>query len=114
MLVLGFEGGEFRGEIADELERLRESDTIRVLNVAVVFKDVDGQTRFAESVDDAADRKDLQDVADALEPGSAAAIALLEHRWAIPLREAIARAGGRAIVDAWVAEEELAALGLPR
>src|SRR5206468_9399473 len=33
-------------------------------------------------------------VADAIPTGTATAIALLEHRWAIPLRDAIGRAGG--------------------
>src|SRR4051795_12222573 len=33
-------------------------------------------------------------VADAIPPGTTAAVAILEHRWAIPLREAIAGRGG--------------------
>jgi hypothetical protein len=37
----------------------------------------------------------------------------LEHRWAIPLRAAIERAGGKPIADAWVTPEDLAGLGLP-
>jgi hypothetical protein len=31
-----------------------------------------------------------------------AVVGLLEHRWAIPLRDAVARAGGKALADAWV------------
>jgi hypothetical protein len=41
-----------------------------------------------------------------------AAVALLEHRWAIPLVEAIDRAGGTALADAWLAPEDLASIGL--
>src|SRR5262245_59871899 len=112
MLVIGFEGGEFRGEIAEELDRLGTSDTVRVLAISLVIKDADGRVRIAETMQgDAGDEAALQEVADALEPGSAAAIALLEHRWAVPLREAIARAGGQAIADVWVTPEELARLG---
>jgi hypothetical protein len=113
MLVIGFEGVEFRGEIAEALDRLGMSDTVRVLAIALVVKDEDGRVRIAETQDgDAADAAALEEVADALAPGSAAAIALLEHRWAIPLREAIARAGGQPISDVWLTPEELARLGV--
>ena len=41
-------------------------------------------------------------VADAIPNGSAAAILLLEHLWAIPLRDAIVGAGGIALADEWI------------
>jgi uncharacterized membrane protein len=50
-------------------------------------------------------------LADAIAPGTAAAIALIEHRWAIPLRDAIEAAGGSSLVDAWVHPEDLIAIG---
>ncbi len=50
-------------------------------------------------------------LADAIPPGTAAAIALLEHRWAIPLRDAIAEAGGQTLVDAWLHPQDLIAAG---
>ncbi len=50
-------------------------------------------------------------LADAVPPGSSAGIALLEHRWAIPLRDAIARAGGRNLADTWIHPEDLIAAG---
>jgi len=50
-------------------------------------------------------------LADAIPPGSSAGIALLEHRWAIPLREAIERAGGEPLADAWVHPTDLVAAG---
>ena len=37
---------------------------------------------------------DMLDITESIPNGSAAAIALIEHRWAIPLKEAIGRAGG--------------------
>ena len=45
-------------------------------------------------------------------PDTAVAIALLEHRWAIPLREAIVRAGGFPILDTWVHPRDLVEVGL--
>ena len=50
-------------------------------------------------------------VADAIPPGTSAGIALLAHRWAIPLRDAIERAGGDVLVDTWVHPRDLVAAG---
>ena len=50
-------------------------------------------------------------IADAIPPGTTAAICLLEHRWAIPLRNAIAGAGGVALADRWLHPEDLLAAG---
>lgn len=41
-------------------------------------------------------------VVDVIPAGTMAVIALIEHRWAIPLRDAVQKAGGRAIADAWI------------
>ena len=43
---------------------------------------------------------------------SAAAVLLLEHRWAIPIRDAVRRAGGFPVADGWVHPEDLVAIGL--
>jgi hypothetical protein len=51
-------------------------------------------------------------VDDAIPNGSAAAIALIEHRWAIGLRDAIRDAGGFHVADAWVHPADLVAVGL--
>ena len=134
MLVIGFEGAEFKGEIAAELERLREDDTIRVIDLLVVAKDADGEVTVAEGGQSASGRlalrlldagdadlshleqagaEELWEATEAIPPGSAAAIALIEHRWAIPLRDAIVNAGGTALADAWLAPEDVASIGLP-
>jgi uncharacterized membrane protein len=55
--------------------------------------------------------QDVWFVADAIPPGTSAGIALIEHRWAIPLREAIERAGGQPLADEWVHPEDLVAAG---
>jgi len=51
---------------------------------------------------------------DAIPEGTAAAVALLEHRWAIPLRDMIAKAGGVTLADEWVHAADLMAVGLIR
>jgi uncharacterized membrane protein len=58
------------------------------------------------------DESEVWDVADSIEPGSAAAIALIEHVWAVPLRAAIAKAGGVAVSDEWVHPLDLLEIGL--
>ncbi len=55
--------------------------------------------------------QDVWYVADAIPPGTSAGIALIEHRWAVPLREAIERAGGVPLADEWVHPEDLVAAG---
>ena len=46
-------------------------------------------------------------LADAIPPGATAAVALIEHLWAAPLREAIQRAGGTALEETWLAPEDV-------
>src|SRR3954463_15099018 len=43
LIVLGFQHPEFHGEIIAELERLRESGTVRVIDALAVHKDADGE-----------------------------------------------------------------------
>jgi len=43
---------------------------------------------------------------------SAAALILIEHHWAVPLRDAIMRAGGFRISDAFISPLDLVELGL--
>src|SRR3954451_4959242 len=47
LIVLGFNHPEIHGEIINELERLRESDTVRVLDALAVHKDADGDIEVA-------------------------------------------------------------------
>lgn len=56
--------------------------------------------------------EDALDVIDEIPNNSAAAIILLEHRWAIPLRDAVARANGMPIADAFIHPLDLVAVGL--
>ena len=51
-------------------------------------------------------------VADTIPNGTTAAIVLLEHLWAIPLRNAIVDAGGIALADDWIHPADLVAIGL--
>jgi uncharacterized membrane protein len=52
------------------------------------------------------------DVLEEIPNDSAAALILLEHHWAVPLRDAIARAGGFRISDGFVSPLDLVEIGL--
>lgn len=58
------------------------------------------------------DDDDAWYVADTIPNGTAAAIVLLEHLWAIPLRDAIVDAGGIALADEWLHPSDLIAVGV--
>ena len=47
LIVLGFNHPDFHGEVIEELERLRESDTVRVIDALAVHKDADGEVEVA-------------------------------------------------------------------
>jgi hypothetical protein len=132
VLVVNFEDANFTGEIADELERLEEAGVIRVLDLAFVAKSKDGEinagmthkvhtgamVRMLLGIDGPAEGRanandlDLWDAADAIEPGCAAVVVVLEHTWAGPLRIAVQRSGGRHASSEWVDAEYLSSLGV--
>lgn len=66
----------------------------------------------AEAIANSSEMSDSWYVDDAIPPGTTAAIALIEHRWALPLRDAIHSAGGCHLADAWVHPADLVAIGM--
>jgi uncharacterized membrane protein len=50
-------------------------------------------------------------LADAIPEGGSAAIALIEHLWAIPLRDKLVAAGGETLADEWIHPKDLLAVG---
>jgi len=120
VLVLGFPGNEFSGEILPELARLVAGGQIAILDLKFVAKALDGQVVTLEAVDagneewaelivsDSADYvedEDFQDIADMLEPGSSAAILVFEHLWAKSLTSALIGAGGVLLFNARIPAE---------
>ena len=53
----------------------------------------------------------MQELADSIPAGSAAAILVIEHHWAASLRDAIVDAGGRTLMQAMIAPDALAIVG---
>ncbi len=73
-----------------------------------------GAIAGAEALEDGHvfDEAEVWYAADSIPNGTAAAIALIEHRWAIPLRDTIARAGGFPLADEWIHPIDLVAVGV--
>jgi uncharacterized membrane protein len=57
------------------------------------------------------DREDIDEIADRIPRGSAVAFLLLEHLWAIGLKEALRNANGVVIAHGWLTPETLIAMG---
>ena len=154
LIVLGFNHPDFHGEIIQELERLRDSDTVRVIDALAVHKDAEGEIEVAHlsnlTLDEATELgskvgalvglgiegeeglvagaeagaeaaadgvevfsdEQAWDVLAEIPDDSAAALILLEHHWAVPLRDAIARAGGFRLSDGFISPLDLVELGL--
>jgi hypothetical protein len=58
------------------------------------------------------DEEDAWDVVAEIPTDTAGLLVLLEHRWAIPLRDAIARAGGFRLASEFISPLDLVAIGL--
>ena len=109
--VVAFPGNQFKGEIAPALRELVESRTIRIIDLAFVLKDEDGNVAGVELEDAGSevlrafealtyDRdglisdNDLKEIGAALDPNSSALVMVWEDLWATKLAEAVRNAGG--------------------
>jgi hypothetical protein len=123
-LVIGFDGPRFDGSIADEIARVVDNGTIRVVDAVMLAKDGAGDLAVLE-IDAKEDPRfesiapllagrmglftpeDLATIAGDLPAGSAALVMLFEHRWAVRVKEAIGRANGSLIARAVIPPEVL-------
>ena len=155
LIILGFDHPDFHGEVIAELERLRDSDMVRVIDSIAVYKDADGELEV-EHLSNLTEQEAIElgskigaliglgvegeegmeagavagaeqaaadgirvfagaeewDVLGDIPNDCAAALILLEHHWAVPLRDAIARAGGFRIGDGFISPFDLVEIGL--
>ncbi len=154
LIVLGFNHPNFHGEVIAELERLRASDAVRVIDALAVHKDAEGEIEVAHlsnlTTDEAIELgskvgalvglgiageegieagatagaqagadgervfsdEEAWDVLEEIPNDSAAALILLEHHWAVPLRDAVVRTGGYRISDGFISPLDLVEIGL--
>ncbi len=65
----------------------------------------------AEAGEFGLDREDIDEIADLIPSDSAAAFILLEHLWAIGLKESIANSSGKVIAHGWITPATLIEMG---
>ena len=125
-VVLEFPAGHqhFTGEVIDEVAKLVESGTIRLLDMLILAKDADGTIEGME-IDDVPGldemrgleahvaevlaEEDVVNLAAAMEPGSVAGVLVWENAWAAPFGSAARRAGGQLIATGRIPIQAIAA-----
>ena len=132
--VVAFPGNQFKGEIAPALGDLVESGTIRIIDLAFVIKDSDGNVAAVEIEDAGSEvlrafeaityqrdglisENDIAEIAAALDPNSSALIMVWEDLWATKFSDAVRNAGGIVValerVPRDVVEEAIAFASAP-
>jgi uncharacterized membrane protein len=109
-MVVAFPGNKFTGEITPALKELVNSGTIRIIDLAFVTKDADGNVAAMELEDldsdvgqafqaieavigELVNQDDLMAVGKSREPNSSAALLVWEDTWATKFVQALANAG---------------------
>src|SRR3954447_14493488 len=115
-IVVEFPGSRFNGEIAPALADLVDRDLIRVLDMLVLKKNSDGSLEAFEPSDleDSElgelrsheselamllSEDDVNNLAEAIEPSSSAAVLVWENRWAAPFGAAVRHSGGQLVAS---------------
>ena len=110
-MVVAFPGNKFKGEIAPALGELVEKGLIRVIDLALVLKDAEGNVAGMELEDAGGEvfgafqaltaerggflnEADLMAIGEALEANSSAAVLVWEDVWATKFAVTLREAGG--------------------
>ena len=126
-IVVGFDGLKFDGSIMKALGEAIDNGTIGLLALSVLAKDESGNVGELNIADlgdeylveigersavqsDLISEEDISEVGDLLPENTAAGLLIIEHLWAIPLKEAIIAANGTLIAEGRIhpdAQDEL-------
>jgi hypothetical protein len=135
VVVVGFDEPSFSGELSAEFSRLRDAGIVRLIDLLIVSHvhagalevlapppglpadsgrlaaAVLGRPEDSGEIGEGSRPTDAHDptwsLAEAIPVGATAAVAIIEHTWAAPLRAAIQRSGGAALGETWLAAEDL-------
>jgi hypothetical protein len=117
VVVLGFPGSRFTGEIRPRILELVQRGIVSVIDALFITKDDDGAVTFLElqqladdpefaALGDLLSRQidllaaeDVTELVAELEPGSSALALVFEHTWMLPVREAVVESGGILLAD---------------
>jgi len=111
VVVMGFPGNKFSGEIAPAVMELVDSGTIRVIDLLIVSKDADGVVTTIEAADlepvtgpslleidialpGALGAEDADEISEDLAPNSTALLIAFENTWAAKVVDACRAADG--------------------
>ena len=125
-IVVEFPGSKFNGEIAPALKDLVDRGVIRVLDIVILQKDDKGALEVAELSDlDESEvgsirayetelamllsEDDVIAVAEAIEPGTTAAVLVWENKWAVPFATAVRHSGGQLVASGRIPIQAIAA-----
>lgn len=123
-VLIEFAGDRLTGGAADALMDLVDRGIVRIYDLLVVRKDNDGSFSGIDISDLSADRvggfnafagarsgllgdDDLRQAADAMQPGTVAALIVYENSWAIPFVAAALDAGGQLIASARIPAQDV-------
>ena len=116
IIVLGFDGNRFTGDVTPALLDLVDRGIIRIIDLAVVVKDADGTATILEmqelsdemaavlhdltgEITGLLSQADLEELAEDLTPDTTVAAFLCEHIWATQFASAVRAAGGSLLLS---------------
>ncbi|MCC5475562.1 DUF6325 family protein [Streptomyces sp. JA03] len=123
-LVIEFPGNRMTGEAFPLLVDLVDRGIVRIIDLAFVRKETDGSvvglevqdlgeetdlTVFEGASAGVLDQSDLDEAANALEPGNSAAVLVYENLWAAPLAAALRRSGAQLVASGRIPVQALLA-----
>ncbi len=121
-IAIEFPGNRFRGEIIPELTNLVKQGLIRIIDLVLIRKDVNGNVTsfeinevdketaklFAPLIKELRNmltKDDIEKVGEALYNNSSAGLLLFEHTWTTRFIESVKRAQGRLVLDYRIPQE---------
>ena len=120
-LLVEWPGRQPQGEAAPALIDLVERGIIRVLDLTFIVKSEDGEVGGLEIADHEGlepfmgaatgllTEDDVAEAAEALEPGTSAALLVYENLWAAPFAKAVRRSGGQLVANGRIPVQALLA-----
>jgi hypothetical protein len=115
-VVLEWPGRQPKGDVAPLILDLHDRGIIRILDIALMVKGDDGSvaaidigaaegnggggfSEFEGATTGLLGQEDLEEAAEALAPGTSAAVLLWENRWAAPVAVAVRKSGGQLVAS---------------
>jgi len=115
LVVLRFEGTDFRGEVLREIQKVVDAEVITVIDILLAVRlgndpvrvlevqelEDEVQGRFEPIISDVGNlltEDDARQLSADLGPDAAVALLVFEHRWVTGIADAVKAAGGRVVM----------------